>query len=101
MIRWTLPPEKIPSAWFNVAPHLPTPLQPSLHPATREPVGPDDLAPLFPAALIEQEMATAPWIDIPGTRHPAVVAAHTVGARGPVGWPTSRLEQLASKYVSC
>jgi tryptophan synthase beta chain len=66
MTRWTLPPEKIPSAWFNVVPHLPTPLQPPLHPATREPVGPDDLAPLFPAALIEQEMATAPWIDVPG-----------------------------------
>jgi tryptophan synthase beta chain len=66
MTRWTLPPEKIPSAWFNVVPHLPTPLQPPLHPGTREPVGPDDLAPLFPAALIEQEMATAPWIDVPG-----------------------------------
>jgi tryptophan synthase beta chain len=66
MTRWTLPPEKIPSAWFNIAPHLPTPQQPLLHPATREPVGPDDLAPLFPAAIIEQEMATVPWIDVPG-----------------------------------
>jgi tryptophan synthase beta chain len=64
--RWTLPPERIPSAWFNVAPHLTTPLQPPLHPATREPVGPDDLAPLFPAALVEQEMSTAPWVDVPG-----------------------------------
>ncbi|MQA15132.1 MAG: TrpB-like pyridoxal phosphate-dependent enzyme [Pseudonocardiaceae bacterium] len=66
MSRWTLPPERIPSAWFNVAPHLTTPVQPPLHPATREPVGPDDLAPLFPGPLIEQEMATAPWIDVPG-----------------------------------
>jgi tryptophan synthase beta chain len=66
MTRWTLPSEKIPSAWFNVVPRLPTPLQPPLHPATREPVSPDDLAPLFPAALIEQEMSTAPWIDVPG-----------------------------------
>jgi tryptophan synthase beta chain len=66
MTRWTLPPERIPTAWFNVAPHLPSPPQPPLHPATREPVGPEDLAPLFPAALIEQEMATAPWIDVPG-----------------------------------
>ncbi|MGH3793436.1 MAG: TrpB-like pyridoxal phosphate-dependent enzyme [Pseudonocardiaceae bacterium] len=66
MTRWTLPTDKIPSAWFNVAPHLSTPLQPPLHPATREPVRPEDLAPLFPAALIEQEMATAPWIDVPG-----------------------------------
>jgi tryptophan synthase beta chain len=66
MTRWTLPPEKIPSAWFNVAPHLPKPLEPPLHPATRQPVGPDDLAPLFPMALIEQEVSTEPWIDVPG-----------------------------------
>ncbi|HYZ36556.1 MAG TPA: TrpB-like pyridoxal phosphate-dependent enzyme [Pseudonocardiaceae bacterium] len=66
MTRWTLPPGEVPSAWFNVATHLPTPLQPPLHPATREPLGPDDLAPLFPAALIEQEMTAAPWVDVPG-----------------------------------
>ena len=66
MTRWTLPPSEIPSAWFNVAPQLPTPPPPPLHPATREPVGPDDLVPLFPAALIEQEMTAAPWVDIPG-----------------------------------
>lgn len=66
MARWNLPPGDIPSAWFNVVPHLPVPLQPPLHPATWEPVGPDDLAPLFPAALIEQEMTAAPWVDVPG-----------------------------------
>lgn len=66
MTRWTLPPGQIPSIWFNVVPHLLTPLQPPLHPVTREPLGPDDLAPLFPAALIEQEMTTAPSIDVPG-----------------------------------
>jgi tryptophan synthase beta chain len=56
----------MPTAWFNALPVLPEPLQPPLHPATREPVGPDDLAPLFPMALIAQEMASDPWIDIPG-----------------------------------
>ncbi|BBG01970.1 tryptophan synthase beta chain [Pseudonocardia autotrophica] len=66
MTRWTLPPEQIPSAWFNVVPHLPSPLQPPLHPGTREPVGPADLAPLFPSALIEQEVSAEPWIDVPG-----------------------------------
>jgi tryptophan synthase beta chain len=66
MTRWTLSPDRIPTAWFNVAPHLASPLQPPLHPGTREPVGPDDLAALFPAALIGQEMSTEPWIDIPG-----------------------------------
>jgi len=65
-MRWTLPPDKLPDAWFNVLPHLPTPLDPPLHPATREPIGPDDLAPLFPMALIGQEMSADPWIDIPG-----------------------------------
>jgi tryptophan synthase beta chain len=66
MTRWTLPPDRIPSAWFNVVPHLPKPVDPPLHPGTREPVGPDDLAPLFPLALIGQEVSAQPWIDIPG-----------------------------------
>jgi tryptophan synthase beta chain len=65
-MRWTLPPDKVPQAWFNVVPSLPTPLDPPLHPATREPVGPDDLAPLFPMALIGQEVSAEPWIDVPG-----------------------------------
>src|SRR6266550_6365720 len=65
-MRWTLPPERVPEAWFNVVPHLPAPLQPYLHPATRQPVGPADLAPLFPMALIAQEVSAEPWIDIPG-----------------------------------
>jgi tryptophan synthase beta chain len=65
-MRWTLSQDRIPEAWFNVAPHLPAPLRPPLHPATREPVGPDDLAPLFPMALIGQEMTTEPWVDVPG-----------------------------------
>src|SRR3954468_14191407 len=65
-MRWTLPPDRLPAAWFNVLPHLPAPLDPPLHPATREPVGPDDLAPLFPMALIGQEMSGDEWVDIPG-----------------------------------
>ncbi len=65
-MRWVLPEDRVPTAWFNIAPHLPAPLQPPLHPGTREPVGPDDLAPLFPMALIGQEVSTDPWIDIPG-----------------------------------
>ncbi|MDP8938325.1 MAG: TrpB-like pyridoxal phosphate-dependent enzyme [Actinomycetota bacterium] len=64
--RWTLPAERVPEAWFNATTVLPAPLEPPLHPATREPVGPDDLAPLFPMALIGQEVSTEPWIDVPG-----------------------------------
>ncbi len=66
MSRFLLADSDIPSAWFNVLPSLPEPLQPPLHPGTKEPVGPDDLAPLFPMALIAQEMASQPWIDVPG-----------------------------------
>jgi tryptophan synthase beta chain len=65
-VRWNLPPDRMPTAWFNVAPHLPAPLDPPLHPGTREPVGPDDLAPLFPMALIAQEVSAEPSIEIPG-----------------------------------
>ena len=65
-MRWILPSDRIPSAWFNVVPHLDEPLAPPLHPGTRQPVGPDDLAPLFPMALIGQEVSAEPWIDVPG-----------------------------------
>jgi tryptophan synthase beta chain len=65
-MRWILPNDRLPSAWFNVAPHLDEPLQPPLHPGTKLPVTADDLAPLFPMALIGQEMSPEPWIDVPG-----------------------------------
>ena len=65
-MRYVLADDRLPQAWFNVVPHLPEPLQPPLHPGTRQPVGPDDLAPLFPMALIGQEVSAEPWIDIPG-----------------------------------
>ena len=66
MTRIVLSEEQMPTAWFNVLPVMPEPLQPPLHPATREPIGPDDLAPLFPMGLIAQEVSTDQWIDIPG-----------------------------------
>ncbi len=66
MTRIHLPADQMPTAWFNALPSLPEPLQPPLHPATREPAGPDDLTPLFPMGLIAQEMSTDVWIDIPG-----------------------------------
>src|ERR1700692_1589452 len=65
-MRYVLADDRLPPAWFNGVPHLPEPLAPPLHPGTREPVGPDDLAPLFPMALIGQEVSAAPWIAIPG-----------------------------------
>jgi tryptophan synthase beta chain len=55
----------LPSRWYNILADLPSPPPPPLHPATREPVGPDDLAPLFPTELIAQEVSTDPYLDIP------------------------------------
>jgi tryptophan synthase beta chain len=57
---------EMPTQWYNVIPDLPTPPPPPLHPGTHEPIGPDDLAPLFPMALIMQEVSTDSYIDIPG-----------------------------------
>ena len=52
MTRWSMSPDRIPSAWYNVLPRLESPMDPPLHPGTKEPVGPEDLMPLFPMALI-------------------------------------------------
>jgi len=57
---------QIPSAWVNVLPALPEPLDPPLHPQTRTPLTPQDLLPIFPLELIEQEFSPKPEIDIPG-----------------------------------
>jgi tryptophan synthase beta chain len=64
--RFVLSQDQLPTAWYNCVGDLPEPLQPPLHPGTREPAGPGDLAPLFPMALIEQEVGQAPWVDVPG-----------------------------------
>jgi tryptophan synthase beta chain len=55
-----------PTQWYNLLADLPTPPPPVLHPGTLQPVGPDDLAPLFPMELIMQEVSTERHIDIPG-----------------------------------
>ena len=57
---------ELPTRWYNVLHDLPTPPPPVLHPGTGQPVGPDDLAPLFPMALIEQEVTSAQYVEIPG-----------------------------------
>lgn len=64
-VKYLLPEEKLPKAWYNLAADLPTPLPPPLHPGTMKPVGADDLAPIFPRAVIEQEMTTERWVEIP------------------------------------
>ncbi len=57
---------EMPTQWYNLVPDLPEPPPPPLHPGTHQPIGPDDLAPLFPMALILQEVTGDRYIDIPG-----------------------------------
>lgn len=61
----TLSEREIPRQWYNVAADLPNPPAPPLHPGTKQPIGPADLAPIFPTPLIEQEVSAKRWIDIP------------------------------------
>ncbi len=63
--RFDLDQQELPKHWYNVLADLKTPLDPPLHPATREPMAPEDLCALFPKTCIEQEMATDRFIDIP------------------------------------
>jgi tryptophan synthase beta chain len=64
--KYLLADSQIPSVWVNVLPSLKEPLAPPLHPGTRQPLGPEDLAPIFPMELIQQEFSQQPEIDIPG-----------------------------------
>jgi len=60
-----LPEDRIPKQWYNIIPDMPGAMAPVIHPGTLQPVTPDDLLPLFPMGLIEQEVSTQRWIDIP------------------------------------
>src|ERR1041384_7967623 len=64
-VKYLLDESRIPKRWYNIAADLPSPPPPVLHPGTGEPVGPDDLAPLFPMAIIGQEVSTDRLITIP------------------------------------
>ena len=63
--KFLLDESQLPRRWYNVAADMPNPAQPPLHPGTGEPIGPDDLAPLFPMELILQEVSVEPEIAIP------------------------------------
>ena len=65
-IQYNLPQSRIPQAWYNILADLPKPMAPALHPGTHQPLGPDDLAPIFPMSLILQEVSTEREIEIPG-----------------------------------
>ena len=64
-VKYLLPENRIPKAWYNIAADLPQPLPPPLHPGTGKPIGPADLSPIFPMALIAQEVSAEREIEIP------------------------------------
>ena len=64
-IKYFLEESKMPKTWYNINADLPKPMEPPLHPGTLKPIGPDDLAPLFPMALIGQEVSQDREIEIP------------------------------------
>ena len=64
-VKYLLGEEDIPKFWYNIAADLPQPMVPPLHPGTGQPIGPDDLAPLFPMGLIMQEVSAEREIQIP------------------------------------
>jgi tryptophan synthase beta chain len=61
----TLQESEIPTHWYNIVADMPNKPLPPLHPATKQPVGPEDLAPLFPMELIKQEVTSEKWVEIP------------------------------------
>lgn len=63
--KYLLDEKDIPTQWYNVQADMPNPMLPPLHPGTKQPVGPEDLAPIFPMELIKQEVTKERWIDIP------------------------------------
>jgi len=64
-VKYPLDESRMPKSWYNLIADLPAPPPPVLHPGTLQPIGPDDLAPLFPLALIMQEVSTEREIEIP------------------------------------
>ena len=64
-IKYHLDEDDLPTQWYNIQADLKTPAPPVMHPGTGQPIGPQDLAPLFPMALIQQEVSQQRWIDIP------------------------------------
>jgi len=64
-VMFTLDADETPTSWYNIVADLPSPPPPPLHPGTHQPVGPDDLAPLFPPELIAQEVTAERYVPIP------------------------------------
>src|ERR1700739_2197270 len=88
-VKFVLSEREIPTHWVNLMADLPGDAPPPLHPGTKQPAGPDDLAPLFPMGLIRQEVASEPEIEIPD----AVREAYKLWRPTPL-YRARRLEQM-------
>jgi tryptophan synthase beta chain len=88
-VRITLTPEEMPKRWYNIVPDLPEPLDPPLNPATKKPISPSDLEPIFPKALIAQEVSSERYIDIPDE----ILQAYMIANRPSPLQRATRLEQ--------
>jgi tryptophan synthase beta chain len=64
-LKYLLGEDRMPQAWYNLVADLPVPPSPVLHPGTGQPIGPADLEPIFPLAIIGQEVSAERWIEIP------------------------------------
>ncbi|RMF89608.1 MAG: TrpB-like pyridoxal phosphate-dependent enzyme [Methanobacteriota archaeon] len=81
--------DEMPRRWYNILPDLPEQLPPPINPATKEPIGPEDLAPIFPMELIKQEVSQERYIDIP---EEVVEAYYRIGRPTPL-YRARRLEK--------
>src|SRR5690554_1038648 len=88
-VKFLLPERDIPTHWINLLPELPGDPLPPLHPATMQPVGPDDLSALFPMSLIAQEVSQDTEVEIPD----AVRDAYRLWRPTPL-YRARRLEQI-------
>ena len=67
--KYVLDESQIPTSWVNLLPDLPGEPLPPLNPGTGQPAGPEDLMPIFPMGLIEQEVSAEPEVEIPEAHH--------------------------------
>ena len=89
----TLRDDEMPRQWYNVAPDIPNGLHPPLDPETKEPMGPEKLAPVFPMGLLEQEMSAERFIDIPEE----VLEIYSIWRPSPLVRATSLEKALGTK----
>ena len=89
----TLRDDEMPRQWYNVAPDIPNGIHPPLDPGTKEPMGPEKLAPVFPMGLLEQEMSAERFIDIPEE----VLEIYSIWRPSPLVRATSLEKALGTK----